>query len=234
MTAYDSRNPDFNQADFAQRLEEVLGREPISRFAARAQMSDNGLKKYLYEGTIPPIDRALRLANAAGCSFSWLMFGIGKRDETHPGIADSPLLYTSPSSEFTRIASYEVAASAGHGSDVVHEAQTEPMAFRSDWLKREGLDPSKLAVIRAKGDSMEPTIADGDVLLVRLTNGDTPRDGLHVLRMNDGLFVKRLQFDLGGVRVISDNPLYQSRDLTREQAAEMDVIGRVVWAGKKF
>lgn len=234
MKSYGSQNPEFNQEAFAQRLVEVLGREPLNRFAKRAEMSDNGLKKYLYEGTIPPIDRALRLANAAGCSFSWLMFGIGKRDETHPGVAEMPFTYAASNDEFTRIASYEVAASAGHGSDVVHEAQTEPMAFRTDWLKREGLEPSKLAVIRAKGDSMEPTIADGDVLLVRLTNGDTPRDGLHVLRMNDGLFVKRLQFDLGGVRVISDNPLYQSRDLTREQAAEMDVIGRVVWAGKKF
>jgi len=56
-----------------------------------------------------------------------------------------------------------------------------------------------------------------------------------VIRMEGGLFVKRLQFSpLGDVKVVSDNPTYQSWDFTKEQRADLHVVGRVVWAGKKF
>lgn len=201
-------------------------------------MTDGGLRRYLYEGTIPPIDRALNLARAGGVSFEWLAFGIEESSSSFNHVSKNQhatdISIAINHGEFTTIPAYHVEASAGHGSMIGNEELAEPMAFRSDWLHREGLDPAKLAVIRAKGDSMEPTINDGDVMLIRLKNGEPPRDGLHVLRLDGGLFVKRLQFDLGGVRVISDNPLYQSRDLSRAELAELDLVGRVVWAGKRF
>lgn len=138
-------------------------------------------------------------------------------------------------SDFTKIDSYQVFASAGHGQHVNDEQRSEPMAFRTEWLRKEGLKPDRLAVIRAKGDSMEPTISDNDIILLHMANGDAPRDGLHVIRMEGGLFVKRLQFSpLGDVKVVSDNPTYQSWHFTKEQRADLHVVGRVVWAGKKF
>ncbi|MBV7599391.1 XRE family transcriptional regulator [Aeromonas encheleia] len=228
----------FSQSEFVSRLEKVIGNEPLRAFARRADMTDGGLRRYLYEGTIPPIDRALKLARAGGVSFEWLVFGLGdeslpsRSSAGHASLADQAAAYQS--SEFTTIPAYQVFASAGHGANITDEPLAEPMAFRSDWLRREGFDPAKMAVIRAKGDSMEPTINDGDVILVRLKNGEAPRDGLYVLRLDGGLFVKRLQFDLGGVRIISDNPLYKSRDLSKAELAELDLVGRVVWAGKKF
>lgn len=228
----------FNQSDFVKRLERIIGNEPLRAFARRADMTDGGLRRYLHEGTIPPVDRALNLARAGGVTFDWLVFGIGdgtKLGQSEPiykAISDRAATYQS--TEFTTIPAYQVFASAGHGANITYEQLAEPMAFRTDWLRSEGFDPAKMAVIRAKGDSMEPTINDGDVILVRLKNGEAPRDGLYVLRLDGGLFVKRLQFDLGGVRIISDNPLYKSRDLSKAELAELDLVGRVVWAGKKF
>lgn len=222
----------FSQSEFVARLEKVIGNEPLRAFARRADMTDGGLRRYLYEGTIPPVDRALKLAQAGGVSFEWLVFGSGEFAKAHH-VASNDLI-ADQSGEFTTIPAYHVFASAGHGATITDEPLAEPMAFRSDWLRREGFDPAKMAVIRAKGDSMEPTINDGDVILVRLKNGEAPRDGLYVLRLDGGLFVKRLQFDLGGVRIISDNPLYKSRDLSKTELAELDLVGRVVWAGKKF
>lgn len=228
----------FNQSDFVKRLERIIGNEPLRAFARRADMTDGGLRRYLHEGTIPPVDRALNLARAGGVTFDWLVFGIGdgtKLGQSGPiykAISDRTATYQS--TEFTTIPAYQVFASAGHGANITDEQLAEPMAFRTDWLRSEGFDPAKMAVIRAKGDSMEPTINDGDVILIRLKNGEAPRDGLYVLRLSDGLFVKRLQFDFGGVRIISDNPLYKSRDLSKSELAELDLVGRVVWAGKKF
>ncbi|MCR3911090.1 MULTISPECIES: LexA family transcriptional regulator [Aeromonas] len=238
MTTEKALKVDFDQSSFSERLNKVIGNEPLRAFARRADMSDSGLKRYLYEGTIPPIDRALNLARAGGVTFDWLVFGIG--DAGSSARTNLPIAPASDvqgfqvTDEFTTIPAYQVFASAGHGANITDEPLAEPMAFRTDWLRREGFDPAKMAVIRAKGDSMEPTINDGDVILVRLKNGEAPRDGLYVLRLDGGLFVKRLQFDLGGVRIISDNPLYKSRDLSKAELAELDLVGRVVWAGKKF
>lgn len=238
MTTERTLKVDFDQSSFVDRLKKVIGNEPLRSFARRADMSDSGVKRYLNEGTVPPIDRALNLARAGGVTFDWLVFGIGdaanhpRVSQTNEAISDTQGFYLAD--EFTTIPAYQVFASAGHGATITDEPLAEPMAFRSDWLRREGFDPAKMAVIRAKGDSMEPTINDGDVILIRLKNGEAPRDGLYVLRLSDGLFVKRLQFDLGGVRIISDNPLYKSRDLSKEELAELDLVGRVVWAGKKF
>lgn len=238
MAVVSNQNVVYDHDGFVERLAGVIGAEPVRAFARRADMSDTGLKRYLYDGTIPPIDRAMRLAEAGNVDLVWLLFGIGdptpvKRTSfPSDAIAEHRVAYQSD--EFTTIPAYQVEASAGHGSQITDEPLAEPMAFRTDWLRREGFDPAKMAVIRAKGDSMEPTINDGDVILVRLKNGEAPRDGLYVLRLDGGLFVKRLQFDLGGVRIISDNPLYKSRDLSKAELAELDLVGRVVWAGKKF
>ncbi|HDO1329770.1 TPA: helix-turn-helix domain-containing protein [Aeromonas veronii] len=239
MAIASNQNVTYDHDGFVARLKGVIGAEPIRAFARRADMSDTGLKRYLNDGTIPPIDRALRLAEAGNVDLMWLLFGIGEISFTaRPNISRVENQFEQPSSdtasEFTTIPAYQVEASAGHGCLITDEPLAEPMAFRSDWLRREGFDPAKMAVIRAKGDSMEPTINDGDVILIRLKNGEAPRDGLYVLRLDGGLFVKRLQFDLGGVRIISDNPLYKSRDLSKEELAELDLVGRVVWAGKKF
>lgn len=220
---------------FAERLKLAIGKEPLKTFARRASMSDTAIRRYLLEGAMPSIDKAYRLAVAAGVDFAWLCTGKGEVP-----LADGVPLAGSPVAEdswsdFTLIDSYAVFASAGHGTDVGHELQTEPMSFRTDWLKREGLAPERLAVIRAKGDSMEPTISDNDVILVLLTNGDAPRDGLHVIRLDSGLFVKRVQFDpLGSVHVMSDNPAYSSIVVKKEDRDQLFIIGRVVWAGKKF
>ena len=236
MAVVSNQNVVYDHDGFVERLAGVIGAEPVRAFARRADMSDTGLKRYLYDGTIPPIDRAMRLAEAGNVDLVWLLFGIGDpspvKGNSFPSDAAAEHRVTYQSDEFTTIPAYQVEASAGHGSQITDEPLAEPMAFRTDWLRREGFDPAKMAVIRSKGDSMEPTINDGDVILVRLKNGEAPRDGLYVLRLD--LYVKRLQFDLGGVRIISDNPLYKSRDLSKAELAELDLVGRVVWAGKKF
>jgi phage repressor protein C with HTH and peptisase S24 domain len=219
---------------FAERLKIAIGKEPLKAYSRRAGMSDTGIRRY-FEGSLPSIDKAYQLADAAGVDFLWLCLGLGesgKNGVEEPNISGAKTSVLAD--DFTLVDSYAVFASAGHGSEVGHELLAEPMSFRTEWLKREGLPPERLAVIRAQGDSMEPTISDKDVILVLLTNGEPQRDGLHVIRLDGGLFVKRLQFDFNGVRVISDNPIYASRDLSKAELAELNIVGRVVWAGKKF
>lgn len=237
----------YDQQAFQERLSAVIGDESIRSFSYKAGCSDTLLRKYM-SGSAPSVEKAAQICSASGITdvdkfihyFAWLCLGIGESPDFSEigahGVTERKLSYSvDKSDEFTLIDSYAIYASAGHGSEIGHELQTEPMSFRTDWLKKEGFSPDRLAVIRAKGDSMEPTISDNDVILVLMSNGDAPRDGLHVIRLESGLFVKRLQFDpLGSVYVKSDNPAYNSMTISKDERSQLHVIGRVVWAGKKF
>ena len=109
------------------------------------------------------------------------------------------------------------------------------VSFDPSWLRGMKLDPAQLSVIQVMGDSMAPTLSDGDDILVNLSDGAAGlRDGIYVLRLDGALNVKRLIVDRarGRVSVKSDNPAYTSwptLDLSR-----LDVIGRVVWAGRRL
>lgn len=251
----------FDSAGFAKRLIEVRGEESRRSLAIRVGMADSSIYKYEQMDAQPNVERLVAIAVATGVDLRWLACGDDwerilagataipssgesakeAKEAAADYLAHTPKVEVAPSplmganDDFTFIDSYQVFASAGHGQFVSDEQKSEPMAFRTEWLRKEGLKPDRLAVIRAKGDSMEPTISDNDIILLHLANGDAPRDGLHVIRMEGGLFVKRLQFSpLGDVKVVSDNPTYQSWDFTKEQRADLHVVGRVVWAGKKF
>ncbi|MCY9836441.1 helix-turn-helix transcriptional regulator [Aeromonas media] len=242
----------FDLEDFAKRMKQLVGRETYSSFGRRVGVSDAVVRKYCLGETMPSIGLVSQICGHEPRLFLWLCLGLGEQPEQateHPevpvyaraaqgddttGLAESSAAYHQMQ-DYTLVDCYQVFASAGFGATVSDELKTEPMAFRTDWLKKEGLAPERLAVIRAKGDSMEPTISNNDIILVNLCNGDALRDGLYVLRIGDSLLVKRLQFDvLGGIKVISDNPGYETQVVTKDQRADVHIVGRVAWAGKKF
>ncbi|QCI93063.1 S24 family peptidase [Novosphingobium sp. EMRT-2] len=122
-------------------------------------------------------------------------------------------------------------ASAGPGALARDEAPSGQLRFSARWLKAQGLDPVALSVIAVEGDSMEPTLRDGDEILVDRTPRAL-RAGIHVIRLDDMLLVKRLEpGPAGTLRVISDNPAYPASE---RAAGEVDVVGRVVWKGGRL
>jgi repressor LexA len=85
-------------------------------------------------------------------------------------------------------------------------------------------------MIRVEGDSMEPTLAHGDEILVdRDRRRPAARAALFVLRLDGAVMVKRLRAAGPDLDVLSDNPAYPPRSCS---AREVDVIGRVVWLSR--
>ena len=129
-----------------------------------------------------------------------------------------------------------VRAPAGPGAIAGEESTRPYFAFEPRWLRSLTESPSaKLSVIRVEGDSMAPTLSDGDDILVDLADGpERLRDGIYVLRVDGALLVKRLAIHPVGRRVTvqSDNPAYG--DLPNCGLDEIDCIGRVIWAGRKI
>ncbi|MEW6691680.1 MAG: S24 family peptidase [Pseudomonadota bacterium] len=134
--------------------------------------------------------------------------------------------------EFTSAPFYDVEASCGHGAWNSQENIISMLAFRRDWLKAEGLDAKHLAAIRARGDSMEPTIQSGDTLLVDL-RVTTPRaDGIYIIEQEGGLSAKRIQRAPDGTLYIrSDNPAY--REFVMRPDTPLNIIGRLAWFGRR-
>lgn len=130
----------------------------------------------------------------------------------------------------------DVGASAGSGSLPGHEAPLSQVAFDVHWLRRlVSGSPAQLSMIRVEGDSMQPTLADGDEIFVDRGDGaDRLRDGIYVLRFDEALMVKRVALNPATrrVSVSSDNPAYPSWPDC--DPASVDVVGRAVWAGRKI
>jgi phage repressor protein C with HTH and peptisase S24 domain len=129
-----------------------------------------------------------------------------------------------------------IGASAGPGAIADDERPGAHFAFDPKWLRTVGAgDPQRLSIIRVDGDSMEPTLADGDEIMVDSGEGrDRLRDGIYVMRMDDALMVKRLALNPASrrVSVTSDNPAYPSWPDCPLKS--IDIVGRVVWAGRRI
>lgn len=140
---------------------------------------------------------------------------------------------TGRATEDALIAVYDVAASAGHGAEVEREDVICNLAFDRPFLRRmTSARPDQLSILRVKGHSMEPTLLDDDHVLVDRTKTNLSYDGLFVLRFDDALHVKRIGRSArrGNVMVISDHASYRDLDMPKE---DIDVIGRVLWVGRK-
>ena len=139
------------------------------------------------------------------------------------------------SADLVRVPRLEVGASAGPGAVAGDERARGHIGFDPAWLRRLAADPRRLSLIRVEGDSMVPTLADGDEILVdRADAADRLRDGVYVLRIEDALVVKRVARHPSGrsLSVSSDNEAYPSWPECDPRAVE--IVGRVVWVGRRI
>ncbi|PTX02045.1 phage repressor protein C with HTH and peptisase S24 domain [Pararhodobacter aggregans] len=130
---------------------------------------------------------------------------------------------------------YDVQASAGNGVVVHDEQAVAQLAFPPGYLARlTSANPRDLKIISVKGDSMLPTLADDDVVMLDISKRDLSYDGLFVIRDGgDALLVKRIgrASQRGFVTIISDNRnVYPS---VEKSLQDIEVVGRVIWRGGK-
>lgn len=135
-----------------------------------------------------------------------------------------------------RVPQLDVGASAGPGALTGNEPLRSHVGFDERWLRSlVGGDVRQLSMIRVEGDSMAPTLADGDEILVDWGDAaERLRDGIYVLRRDDTLVVKRIALDPSGRRaaIRSDNENYPS--WADCDLGSIDLVGRVVWCGRKL
>lgn len=169
------------------------------------------------------------LANATGFNPQWLAVGDGpeRAGDAAPG---------SPSEkDYALIPQYTAKGSAGNGHLNEHVEIKGGLAFKRDWLSRLGVKEHRCSVIYAHGSSMEPSIFDGEVVLI--DHDDTePRDAkVYVLQRPDGeIIIKRLIKQMAGWVIRSDNEdkrRFPDEPISADSLQHIEVVGRVVWRG---
>ncbi|MCC8193668.1 MAG: helix-turn-helix domain-containing protein [Deltaproteobacteria bacterium] len=125
---------------------------------------------------------------------------------------------------------------AGSGGLEVDATQKRLYSFHTDFLERKGGSAGSMRLFIVDGDSMEPTIKGGDMIMVNLLDSAVRSGHIYLVRLEGELMVKRLErLPGGGILVKSDNR--QHSEHTIDPAAEhidFAVLGRMCWLCREF
>ena len=174
----------------------------------------------ILEGQVRHPKYLFEIAEALDVSVEWLKTGEGPPENLSDGLADDCI-------RFERL---DVIASLGDG--YVNNETAEVVDYvhvDKAWAREKlGGNLSRIQVITARGDSMQGTIEDGDVLFVDTSVRWFEGEGVYLLSFADGLKAKRLQASVGGgLLVISDNPRYRTETVEGDKLEKLTICGRV-------
>ena len=129
---------------------------------------------------------------------------------------------------------YDLRAAAGPGRYLEAQLRVGAVQVCQDIvariLRNSGVALASLALVTVAGDSMEPTINDGDIVVIDRSVETIDRDGVYLFTFGDETFIKRIQRMPKSLSVNSDNGLYKGWEISSEEASSLHVHGRVLWA----
>lgn len=195
-----------------QHLINVRQNGSISAFAKACGIQEESVRQWLKGISKPSLDKIKAIAIACDVSLDWLVL------DQQPADAD-----------MIRVQKLAFTASAGSGSVVLSELPERVPVSRA-LLQRLGLSAENARLLDASGDSMMPTIADGDPLIVEV-GVDRVIDGrIHVFTVGNDAYVKRLRRTPGQLIMSSDNPDWPTEPVPA--AEPFRLIGYVRWVGR--
>lgn len=189
----------------------AIGRNPVT------------LKRYVEGVSKIPAEVVAVVAEHSNLSADWLLTGLV------PNTSVAAL-----NEDVVFVPRLEVRASAGRGRAVVPgDGEAEGFAFQRAWLRSLNIAPGNAEFVLAAGDSMEPTIKDGDMMLVDRGYGDVVNGKIYVLVVNGLVVVKRINvLTFGGLMLISDNERYPTETIAAEAVNDLNIEARVAWYGR--
>lgn len=164
----------------------------------------------------PNLEKLDRIAEVLKVGRDWLRDGVGDVEGDEPAL-------TNPDDVYVAVPYATVKPAMGGGATVeIEPDHGKPYHFQKSWITH-GLraDPAKLRIMHVVGDSMEPTLRDGDIVLVDMGRAVPTPPGVFVLHDGIGLVAKRLEHipnsDPPVMHVISDNKTYSAYERTADE-----------------
>ena len=200
---------------FWDRVEQALSENKITEaeLSRRIGFSQAGINGWKTKGSLPRADIALKTAKVLKTSVEYLITGNQNINISNLNTFLVPVL--------------DQQLSAGKGDILPEEDIIKGFLEIPKYLTQEY--GNNLAAIYVHGDSMEPTLHNGDIVVTTSLGWDSS-EGLYAIRMNGDGFVKRLQIGNEKILVISDNPKYKTVEVSKD-SEWFEVIGRVVFIG---
>lgn len=221
-----------------ERLKQIRQQIGVSQIAFAGMF---GLKQQTYQkyesGIVSmPQDLLEQLADKMNINLHWLITGNGSMHIGGEQGEEAPLrahtrdidIRKNILKDSVEVLMTSLKASAGPGQEWSDAELTGEVLYIPKRVARRYPGNSSFAGAAVVGDSMEPTLHDGEpVVFVRdFIQGD----GIYVLAVNGELLVKRLQFDgiSGKLHIISDNPRYRQLEIPLEGLDNVRILGKVV------
>ena len=201
--------------------------------AQRSGIPLRTLNGYLAAESDPKTTKLHRIAEACAVSMDDLMGRISHTPSAVSRIASDTDGGTLPEG-FVAVPRLEIRASAGPGrAGVPTDDEEGAIAFRRNWLRSLGIAPGDAQFMLAEGDSMDPTIKDGDLMLLDRGWGRVIDGKIYVFVREGLVSVKRVQtLALGGLQLISDNERYQMQMVRADEMDSLNIEARVKWYGR--
>ena len=190
-------------------------------------------------GKVEETRKLIQIAGALGVSPEWLRSGEG---DTTAGVPPYKVpAYTiraidAESMDQERdvlIDIVDVELSAGPGKLVPEFRPTKrQLAYSREWIQKKRLRASDLVIMPVRGDSMRPTLGDGDTVLVNRADTSVVDGRIYAVVIGRAAKIKRLRWAVdGSLVVISDNPdkgTYPDDIVSNDTGASIFIIGRAI------
>lgn len=135
-------------------------------------------------------------------------------------------------SDFVEVSEIDLAYGLG-GTFADGPVQAEIIRFERGWLESITRTPASLLTFaRGRGDSMQPTVQDGDIVLIdRSVRTIRELDAIWAMTVGDIAMIKRVRPTGENVTILSDNERVPPYEVFHE---EINVVGRVIFIGRKI
>ena len=180
----------------------------------QAGVSVQVMKNRIYKERIPDVEDTLKLMAVLGTTVEEF-FGVD--------IQLPPKVVVECAADTEKIPVFEQFFSCGKGQYVPETEYINGYIAIPEDLKTKRFE-GHLAASKIRGDSMEPTIFNGDTVIC--DDLGYQEDGIYAIIFEGQGFVKRLQRVAGGVRIISDNQAYEAM-FAKNDTEELKIIGQV-------
>lgn len=230
-------------AEIAKRLKKAVKQAGGNKRVSEASgVSESTLNTYLAGLYDPKVTTLERIAKACGLAVGDLL-GEGRTDSSTenctsiPGLAEEAQPYESaPGFVFVPRLQVEAAAGGGRLARMEGIESGDVIAFREDWMRRIGVSPLHAQALLAIGDSMEPTIRDGDLLLIDRSVTRIVGNDIYVVVYAGLVIVKRVLVRRDGSVVLrSDNDaLHDEEVVPAHDLGSLIIEGRVRWIGRSI
>jgi phage repressor protein C with HTH and peptisase S24 domain len=212
---FDEPSSSGSSAHLRKMLAEVKN---MSEFARITGLNRRSLDRYR-DGMEPSLSVAAIIAKALNVPLDALVYGVSdqmKGELVSESVALIPFL--------------NVQGSAGPGMANNNPEVLDSIPFARSTLRRLGVKPENAHAITSRGDSMLPTIADGQILLIDAAIRRVRQDAIYALSIDGDVRIKRIQKGVdGSLTLKSDNPNYEPEVLSAHDAEKLTVEGRVFW-----